>query len=205
MKTIYILLTRSGSVMSRVVQAFTLVPYTHCSVSFEQGLQPLYSSARKNSDTILPSGPCREVFDRGFYCRHRDMPCAVYALQVSETDYAAALERARFLTENNEDYHYNYWGAVLCRLGIPYHPRNKFFCSQFVAEVLRVGGVRLPKDSSLMMPMDYTRLPELECLYRGRLDELVSIPDAPQKTFRFFGKEMRFPIGKIRKLWYTMR
>ncbi len=204
MKTIYILLTRSGTLLSRVVELITGEPYTHASVSFDEGLQPLYSSARKNGETMFPAGPTTEVFHRGFYCRHRNIACALYSLEVEEEAFDTARLRAQTLAACGDDYSFNILGLILCQLGIPFHPRNKFFCSQFVAEVLH-GALELPKDTSLMKPMDYTRLPQLRCRFRGRLQELVNIPDYHPKTRCFFGKELLFPLGNSSKLWYTMR
>ena len=51
--------------------------------------------------------------------------------------------------------------------------RHHCFCSQFVSEVLEQGGaLALPKDSTLMHPNDYALLPQLKCLYKGRLADL---------------------------------
>ncbi len=204
MKTIYILLTRSGTLLSRVVEVITGEPYTHASISFDEGLQPLYSSARKNGETMFPAGPTTEVFHRGFYCRHRDIPCALYALSVSEDSYEAARTLAQELA--SEDCTFNILGLLLCQLGIPFHPRNKFFCSQFVGEILRCSGaLELPKDTSLIKPMDYTRLPQLHCIFQGQLEDLVYIPEYHQKQLHVFGKELLFPLGNVQKLWYTLR
>ena len=49
MKSIYILLTRSTTILSRLVYLITRDKYTHVSISFEKDLQPLYSSGRKNT------------------------------------------------------------------------------------------------------------------------------------------------------------
>ena len=174
MKTIYILLTRSGTILSRLVQIFTADPYTHASISFDYALQPLYSSARKNGETMFPAGPCTEVFHRGFYYKHRNIPCALYELEVSDEVYDAARAEAQRFAKNSDLYSFNILGLILCRLNIPFHRKDKYFCSQFVAEILdRSQALELPKDTSLMKPMDYTRLPQLRCCYRGLLRDLV--------------------------------
>lgn len=174
MKTIYILLTRSDTLLSRLVQLFTADPYTHASISFDQSLQPLYSSARKNGETLFPAGPCTEVFHRGFYYKHRNIPCALYELQVSAEVYEAARLEAQRFARDSHLYSFNILGLIFCKLNIPFHPKSKYFCSQLVAEILsRSNALELPKDSSLMKPMDYTRLPQLRCRYRGRLRELI--------------------------------
>ena len=174
MKTIYILLTRSDTLLSRLVQLFTADPYTHASISFDHALQPLYSSARKNGETMFPAGPTTEVFHRGFYHKHQHIPCALYELSVPDEVYEAARAEAQNFARNSDLYSFNILGLILCNMGIPFHPRYKFFCSQFVGEILcRSRALQLPKDSSLMKPMDYTRIPELRCRYRGKLRDLV--------------------------------
>ena len=44
MKTIYILLTRSGTLLSNLVYAVTGANYTHASLAFDEDLSCLYSS-----------------------------------------------------------------------------------------------------------------------------------------------------------------
>lgn len=176
MKTIYILLTRSGTFLSKLVSLFTSDPFTHASISFDHCLQPLYSSARKNGETMFPAGPCREYFHRGFYTRHRMIPCALYALDVPEEHYLRAREETAKIIERSDEYHFNILGLLLCHMNIPFRRKRNFFCSQFVAEILlRSNATELPKVPSLMRPADYASLPQLQCLYRGTLQELVNL------------------------------
>lgn len=176
MKTIYILLTRSGTILSRIIGVLTADPYTHVSISFEEGLQPMYSSSRKNGETMFPAGPCPEYFHRGYWKRHPQTPCALYRLSVSNDAYAAALHEVDRIMQNAEAYHFNVWGLILCRMQIPHRRRRHYFCSQFVGEVLcRSNALTLPKDSSLMRPVDYMSLPELTCCYTGVLEGLLNL------------------------------
>lgn len=176
MKTIYILLTRSGTLLSNLVYFFTSDTFTHAAISFDHCLQPLYSSARKNGETMFPAGPCREYFHRGFYKKHRRIPCALYALNVPEDRYLRAKEEVAKIIDRSDEYHFNIIGLVLCRMNIPLRRKKKFFCSQFVGEILvRSNALKLPKVPSLMRPIDYSAMPQLKCLYRGTLQELVAL------------------------------
>ena len=47
MKTLYIFLTRSGTLVSNLVYALTGAEYTHISLAFDEDLNTLYSSTRK--------------------------------------------------------------------------------------------------------------------------------------------------------------
>lgn len=83
-------------------------------------------------------------------------------------------EVAQIMSEADR-YHFNIMGLLLCRFTIPCHRKYYFFCSQFVGEILRRSrALTLPKDSSLMRPSDYMKLPELLCCLRGYLGELAS-------------------------------
>ena len=170
MKTIYILLTRSGTLLSKLVYAATGASYTHASMAFDEELNCLYSSTRKNGYTMFPAGPSKEYLNKGVFRLRGDAPCALYALEVSDEAYGRALRRAEHMMARGELYRFNTLGLILCALHIRWQRRRHYFCSQFVSEVLqKSGALELPKPSTLMHPSDYAELPELRCLYRGTL------------------------------------
>ncbi len=174
MKTIYILLTRSNTLLSRIIHLITADPYTHVSISFNQSLQSLYSSARKNGVTMFPAGPCKEQLQKGYYKRHPDIPCALYELEVTDEVFYDAKEEVHNIMKEADLYSFNIFGLILCRLNIPYHRKRHYFCSQFVGDILlKSHALELPKDSSLMRPMDYTGISKLECRYEGHLSGLL--------------------------------
>ena len=170
MKTIYILLTRSGTLLSKLVYAATGASYTHASMAFDAELSCLYSSTRKNGYTMFPAGPSKEYLNKGVFRLRDDAPCVLYALEVSDEAYVRALRRTEEFMRHSEEYSFNILGLILCALHIRWQRRRHYFCSQFVSEVLqKSGALELPKPSTLMHPSDYAELPELRCLYRGTL------------------------------------
>lgn len=174
MKTIYILLTRSGTFLSNLVYLINGDMYTHASICFDEDLSSVYSSARKNGETMFPAGPCQESFHRGFYKKNSEIPCALYELQVTEETYEKARQEVYHIIKDADHYHFNIIGLLLCKLNIPFQRRYNFFCSQFVGEILhRSSAVELPKKTSVMRPMDYTTLPQVNCCYKGLLKDLV--------------------------------
>ena len=173
MKTIYILLTRSGTLLSNLVYAVTGANYTHASLAFDDELSCLYSSTRKNGYTMFPAGPSREYLNKGVFRLRGDAPCALYALDVTDEAYVRARRRAEHMMARGELYRFNTLGLILCALHIRWQRRRHYFCSQFVSEVLqKSGALDLPKPSTLMHPSDYAELPQLRCLYRGTLADL---------------------------------
>ena len=175
MKTIYVFLTKSVTITSKLVHTFTRDRYTHTSISFDDHLSLLYSSGRKNGVTPFPAGPCYERLDKGIFKRSPRIRCAVYAVAVSDEAYERAQAEAKNILENADDYKFNILGMAACYMKKPYRPKNRFFCSQFVGEILtRSGAITLPRDPSLMRPIEYSRLPELKCVYEGRVCDLLA-------------------------------
>lgn len=93
MKTIYILLTRTNTILSKLVGIVTNEAYTHAAISFDSEFTTVYSSSRKNGRTLFPAGPCIENLDNDYYKRHTEIPCAVYELQVSDEAYGQAKKK----------------------------------------------------------------------------------------------------------------
>lgn len=172
MRTIYIMLTRSQTVTARIIRAVQPADYSHVSMGFEEDVLRMYSSCRRGI-TPLPAGPTTEHVCGGYYARHPDTPCALYALEVTDEAYELAQREVAAFMAFPDAYHYNLLGLVSCRMRIAWQRPNHFFCSQFVGEILsRSGALELPKQTTLMCPMDYTRIPELTFLYQGTVGNL---------------------------------
>ena len=180
-RTIYILLMKSTTPLSRIVGMLTSAKYTHVSLAFSDSLSPLYSSTRKNGEDMFPAGPCREYLDRGYLARHPFTPCALYELPVSEEAYQRAKAEAKRFADAGAAYGFNVMGLAFCLAGRPLKRKNKYFCSQLVSEILsRSGALDLPREACLMRPMDYLDIPQLNCRFEGTLGQLrSSLASAP--------------------------
>ncbi len=174
MQTIYILLTNTGTYLSRAIHFLTRADYTHASMSFEENLQPLYSFSRKYVYLPLPAGLHNEPLDLGFFKKHSKIPCAVYKLEVDKETYLAAKSEVEEMLKSAKHYRFSILGLVLCGCRIPLNRRRHYFCSQFVSHILNTANaVELPHRPSLMRPNDYTKIESLECVFKGRFDKLL--------------------------------
>ncbi len=179
MKSIYILLTRSQTYVSRLIHLTTSDPYTHVSISFDRTLQPLYGFARKRANRPLPAGLRFEPLNDGFYRKNRNIPCALYELTVGDDVYQRAKQLVETMMRNADWYRYNVLGLFLCGLNIPLSRKRYFFCAEFVGYVLQQSrAVKLPKQTSLMHPMDYTHLENVSCRFQGTLGGLAAFYNA---------------------------
>lgn len=106
-RTVYILLTRSGTWFSRLIHLATQDSYTHASIGLDGPDGPFYSFARKHPHLALPAGLVEEApaAERG-----AEMPCRLYELKVSEDVYRRLRRRLACMYGQRERYHYNLLG-----------------------------------------------------------------------------------------------
>ena len=207
MKTLYIFLTRSGTLLSNLVYSLTGAQYTHVSLAFDEDLSTLYSSTRKNGYTMFPAGPSREYLNRGVFLMRENIPCALYALEVTDEAYTRAKRRTQHMMHHGELYRFNSLGLLLCWMHIRWQRRRHYFCSQFVSEVLeKSGAMELPKDSTLMHPNDYAQLPQLKCLYEGCLADLpqrkaMELGEVPTVVSVYLGLMLGLAKAGVRKIF----
>lgn len=174
MKTIYILLTRSSTIMSRLVHLMTGAHYTHVSISLSLNDELFYSFGRKYATRPLPAGFVKESLADGFYGAHPETECALLALPVEDDVYTMIARRLANMESIAGIYRYNLLGTLFCYFGIARQRKRYYFCSQFVGDLLdRSGAAVLPKPSSLMHPIDYTDLTDMEIVYTGNIAQLL--------------------------------
>lgn len=175
MKSIYLLLTRSSSLPSKLIGLFTNEPFTHVSIAFDRELTAMYSFARKYPAFPLPAGLMEEHISDGFYRKQNALPCALLRTDVPDNIYSRAETLVYNMFQRRDEYAYSILGLLFCRFHIPLAFPDRYFCSQFVGTVLaESGALELPKPASLMHPFDFCSVDGLDVLYLGSLDGLPS-------------------------------
>lgn len=170
MAFLYVLASRSDTMPSRLIYRLSPGEYTHVALALERDLQKLYSFGRRYQRLPLPGGFVTENVHTGIYGRCGSSMCRVYRVEVSPEGYRRVERILRFMQHHGKYYHYNFFGTVLCAMRISRKRKAHFFCSEFVAELLRrSGAVQLPKTVHVMRPCDILSLPELELVYEGPL------------------------------------
>ena len=79
-------------------------------------------------------------------------------------------QRLEEMDQKKGQFRYSRLGVLFCLLGIPFHRKNHYFCSQFVAEILKdAKAAELVKDSTLYYPGDFRRMPGMRLHFQGNL------------------------------------
>ncbi|WP_390283704.1 hypothetical protein [Ureibacillus sp. GCM10028918] len=192
-KTIYILLTDTGTVLTRIIKWYTNAPYNHVSIVFDEKLDEIYSFGRKKPRNPLIAGFIREDVYNGTFRYFDNTRCLLLKMVVSSNEYDRIREVIQSFTMNKEKYSYNLLGLVGVAVRYPINQKNKYFCSQFVAEVFKKSGLNLwDIPSALISPNDFLMHSRFELVYEGSLYNyplldhgMLSIPIvSPGYTFR---------------------
>ena len=173
MKTIYILLTKSTTICSKVVYMATKSEYTHAAISLDKNFDRLYTFSRRHKRLLLPAGFVVESAYEGLMGDSNDMNCAVYEIEISDKSYEKLLRLFRHMDYHKEKYRYSVLGLPMCFFKRRFERKGYYFCSQFVYDALtRSGAVEKNAESSLFRPMDFRELPETKEIFKGNIRQL---------------------------------
>lgn len=170
MQDFYIVVTQTGTILSRAVKLFTRRPYSHSSVSFNRELTDMVSFGRLVPRNPFLAGFVHESRLMGVFRVFKNTRCRVYHSRITEEQYRKAREVVTRFDRDPKAYKFNYVGIVATAFRIPTHFKNRYFCSQFVAQVLDESGIWKPeRDYSLIRPYHFYDLEHFHPVYEGFL------------------------------------
>jgi hypothetical protein len=169
-KKIYILLTDTGTILTRLIKSYTKKPYNHASIAFDAELIEVYSFGRKIAKNPFIGGFVREDLHSVLF---RQADCAIYSLSITNDEFQKMYRYIQKIASEKENYRYNFIGLFGVLFQKPIKRKNAFFCSQFVASVLKESKVIdfEEKDLSLVKPSDLTYSANFQLVFEGRLKD----------------------------------
>lgn len=170
MKHIYVILSQTGTALSRVIRAFTGDSLGHASLSFYDDFHIMYSFGRRKPNNPFLGGFVKESPDFGTFRRFKNTYSEIFAFEVTDETYYEMLSYVENMYRERDKYHYNYKGLFLATLGIEHHQKKCYYCSEFVAKVLtKFGIVDKAHFGGIIKPMDLYCLPGAIPIYAGKL------------------------------------
>ncbi|MCL2493013.1 MAG: hypothetical protein FWF33_03105 [Clostridiales bacterium] len=168
-KSVYVLLTKQHSVTSILVRLFTLNEYTHSSIALERD-GSFYSFNPGRGFTV----------ERPIGKKRSGTPCRLYRLEVSDQTFQEIESRIHWFLDNPQQYKFNYVGMVFTILRIPVGFENRYFCSQFVSEMLSTtGAASLRTRPNYYLPRHFLRESGLKLSYAGEASGFEGAPAEP--------------------------
>lgn len=169
-KYIYIVLSKTDTLLGRMIQNKLGVYYNHCSISLDKNLDAIYSFGRKELKNFFRAGFVRESKSSGFFLQHCNSNIIVLKLSVSSNQWQQVNLIINEFKSQSECYKYSALGLLYCYFGIPVKREYKYFCSQFVAELLKQADIYcFEKPESLVRPHDFLDLSHGQVIYKGEI------------------------------------
>lgn len=169
-KQIYIVVSQTGTALSRILKIITGAEYNHVSLNLTKDLDTMYSFGRKWAYNPFWGGMVKESPRYGTFKRFPKTKAVIIEVPVDEQLYKEMTDYLEKMYSEKEKYHYNYLGLILAAIKIHYHPTNYFYCSSFVKDVLVHFKLIEPDEmKKIVQPIHFMELYEENQIYSGRL------------------------------------
>ncbi len=175
-KSIYVVLSQTGTMFSRALKFFTHAEYNHASISLTPTLDKMYSFGRLNPYNPFIGGFVEEGKNVGTFKRFYKTQAMVLEFKVNIEKYKAIEYFIEYFKKNKKEFHYNYLG-VLCACFKMYYKSNKrFYCSEFVKTCLKTFEIENAEElPNIIKPIDFLRLNNKNIIYTGFLQKYVGV------------------------------
>ena len=176
-RTIYIVVSQTGSIVSKILKLLTGPKYNHVSVSLDESLEPMYSFARKYTYNPFWGAFVKEYPGKGALARFKDTEVDVLELPCTEEQYGMVRERLEKMYRERDKYRYNYRGLFSAYFSKKYHKKHHYYCSEFVATLLQRCGI-VPEGTfgDIVKPIDFLSLEGTRSIYCGKLRKYRARP-----------------------------
>ena len=171
-KKLYIIITHTPSVVSKIISGFTHTPYNHVSVSLDTELDHMYSFGRRYRYFPWLGGFVQESPHFGTLGRFPETEAIVLMLDVDEAAYDNINDKLEDMLAHKNSYWYDTLGLLLAIFGKSYKRDRRYYCSEFVRELLVEHGIEDGASfPEIVQPMDFLQLSNTREIYRGKLRE----------------------------------
>lgn len=183
MKSVYIILTQSGTKFSKFLKFVTKEKYNHASICLNNTFNEFYSFARKIPTRPLPAGFVTENAYKHVFGMFKEVPCLVLEKELTDEQYDELNNLINYFVENKKQFSYAFITLAFANTNYSIVSDTKYFCSQFVAKVLNEISVETPKSPEHMHPMDFTQLNGVKVVYEGDLKKFCNTPKNGSTVF----------------------
>ena len=170
-KKIYIVLSQTYSSISKAIHFFTHDKYCHASIAFDKNCKEMYSFGRKYTHFPFYGIFKEEDLNKGLFKKKKAI-LAIYELEVTKDQYDEIRKKVKEIKDTNKGY--NIAGLLLAYFKIKLH-RNKYYCSEFVYEVLSSDNVNiLDKNKILFRPEELVNNDNINKVFEGKVIDFVN-------------------------------
>lgn len=177
---IYLVISQTGTLLSRILKAVTGAEYNHISLSLSPDLKRMYSFGRRHAYNPFWAGFVVKSPHSGTFKRFPKTKAVVLALPVSNEAYQAISLLIRGMLSQQGVYHYNYLGLLFAAAHIQYRKKYCYYCSEFVKDILLQVQVNGSEQlAPIVQPIHFMEIPGGQKIYCGYLRDYPASPAKP--------------------------
>ena len=169
MKKIYIILTYTGTILSKIVRIYTRKEYSHVSISLDEDLTKMYSFGRLYPYNPFLGGFVHEGINHGTFKRFKNTKTKIYSLEIDEEKYEKIEEIIKNIQSKKKLYKFNLIGLLALSLNVKIKREKCFYCAEFVKYLLEKSDVvELP---DMVKQEEFEKVNSISKVYKGFLKE----------------------------------
>ena len=170
-KKIYLVFSQTNTILSRIIKFITKNEYSHVSISFEKDCKIMYSFGRKYDCNPFYGIFKIENIKEGLF-KKTNASIAIYELDVNEKIYNNIKRNISEIEQENKGY--NIVGLILAIFDFRIK-RKKYYCSEFVYNVLSNDNVKIIKKTNKSIRPRYIRdnIENLNLVYVGKVNNYI--------------------------------
>lgn len=171
-KNIYIILTQTGTFLSRVVKMITGAKYSHVSIATDKELSDMYSFGRRHAYNPFWAGFVKESMFNGTFKRFKNTDALVMEIAVTDKQYEKIKKYLKMFNTYKKAFGYNFKGLFYAWFGKSVSVRRKYYCSEFVKAILVKAKVANEKDfPEVTQPIHFFTTYHDNVTYIGKLSK----------------------------------
>lgn len=169
MKKVYVILSHTGTILSRIIRLRTGAEYTHASIALDKNLKKMYSFGRIHPYIAFLGGFVRESKNFGTFKRFKNTEVSILEIEVNEQQYQEINNQIVYMKKNKRKYSFNYAGLILAGINKKSTNKYRFYCSEFVKYILNEAKIDLKDLPDVTKPEDFKKLKNTTLIYKGYL------------------------------------
>ena len=168
MKQIYIILTSTGTLLSRIIRLYTHDEFSHVSISLSLDMSQMYSFGRLYAYNPFIGGFVHEYIHKGTFKRFSKTKSSIYYLTIDDDQYKKIQDTIEEFKQQKDKFKFNLNGLLAVGFKKKIKKENSFYCAEFVKYVFDKAGIKtnLPE---LVRPESFKDIDGISEIYHGLL------------------------------------
>lgn len=172
MKHAYVMISLTGTLLSRLVKLYTKEPYSHASLSLDKELHRMYSFGRVIAWNPFWAAHMHEIPCENVFKRFNKTEMMLLEFDLTDEQYDKLEEFVETFWAQRDHFHYSFLALFFAMFNFYPRLKNELYCSQYVGLALKYAGVDYWNKSYLAMrPRDFRTCPHCRVVYEGSLRE----------------------------------